>query len=136
MCSVGSFAQLLAILIYVCNAIHNTNQRLTTPMQTPLLQKYTYMYNATSPSSQHVNYLYTHSLLKEIKQCLNEVTLWMVGWFMVCIAIFNNISVISWPSVLLVEETGETHRSVASHVTNFITGNINMKVEQNIKKYQ
>jgi hypothetical protein len=48
---VGSFAQLLAILIYVCNAIHNTNQRLTTPMQTSLLQKYTYMYNATSPSS-------------------------------------------------------------------------------------
>ena len=31
---------------------------------------------------------------------------------------FNNISVISWHSVLLVEETGvpgENHRSVASH---------------------
>jgi len=31
---------------------------------------------------------------------------------------FNNISVISWRSVLLVEETrvpGETHRPVASH---------------------
>jgi hypothetical protein len=31
---------------------------------------------------------------------------------------FNNISVISWQSVLLVEETrvpGETHHSVASH---------------------
>ena len=28
---------------------------------------------------------------------------------------FNNISVISWWSVLLVEETGENHRSVASH---------------------
>jgi len=27
---------------------------------------------------------------------------------------FNNISVISWRSVLLVEETGENHRSVAS----------------------
>jgi hypothetical protein len=32
--------------------------------------------------------------------------------------IFNNISVISWQTVLLVEETGvhrENHRSVASH---------------------
>jgi len=33
-------------------------------------------------------------------------------------ATFNNISVISWQSVLLVEETGgpgETHRPVANH---------------------
>jgi hypothetical protein len=40
------------------------------------------------------------------------------GWFMVFNAIFNNISVISWRSVLLVEETGvpgENHRFVASH---------------------
>jgi len=39
-------------------------------------------------------------------------------WFMVFNATFNNISVISWRSVLLVEETGvpgETHRPVASH---------------------
>jgi hypothetical protein len=28
---------------------------------------------------------------------------------------FNNISVISWRSVLLVEETGENHLPVASH---------------------
>jgi hypothetical protein len=37
---------------------------------------------------------------------------------MVFIATFNNISVISWRSVLLVEETevpGENHRPVASH---------------------
>jgi len=37
---------------------------------------------------------------------------------MVFNATFNNISVISWPSVLLVEETGEpgeNHRPVASH---------------------
>jgi hypothetical protein len=41
-----------------------------------------------------------------------------IGWFMVLNATFNNISVISWQSVLLVEETrkpGENHRSVASH---------------------
>jgi hypothetical protein len=39
-------------------------------------------------------------------------------WFMVFNATFNNISVISCQSVLLVEETGvpgENHRPVASH---------------------
>jgi hypothetical protein len=44
----------------------------------------------------------------------------LVGWFglMVFNATFNTISVISWRSVLLVEETGESgehHRPVASH---------------------
>ena len=34
---------------------------------------------------------------------------------MVFNATFNNISVISWWSVLLVEETGENHQPVASH---------------------
>jgi hypothetical protein len=41
----------------------------------------------------------------------------LVG-FMVFNTTFNNISVILWRSVLLVEETGgpgENHRSVASH---------------------
>ena len=37
------------------------------------------------------------------------------GWLMVFNATFNNISVISWRSVLLMEETGENHRPVASH---------------------
>jgi hypothetical protein len=40
----------------------------------------------------------------------------MIGWFMVFND--NNILVISWRSVLLVEETGvprEHHRSVTSH---------------------
>jgi hypothetical protein len=39
-------------------------------------------------------------------------------WFKVFNAIFNNISVISWQSVLLVKETGvpgENHRPVTSH---------------------
>ena len=35
--------------------------------------------------------------------------------FMVLNATFNTISVISWRSVLLVEETGENRRHVASH---------------------
>jgi len=34
---------------------------------------------------------------------------------MVFNATFNNISVISWRSVLWVEETGENQRSIASH---------------------
>ena len=40
------------------------------------------------------------------------------AWFMVINTTFNNISVISWQSVLLAEETGgpgENHRPVASH---------------------
>jgi hypothetical protein len=39
-------------------------------------------------------------------------------WFMVLNTTFNNISVISWRSVLLVEGTGaprENHRPVAGH---------------------
>jgi hypothetical protein len=41
-------------------------------------------------------------------------------WFMVFNATFNNISVISWRSVLLVEETGiqgENHRPAAGWIT-------------------
>ena len=40
------------------------------------------------------------------------------GWYMVFNATFNNISVISWRSVLLVEEIavpGGNHRHVTSH---------------------
>jgi hypothetical protein len=42
---------------------------------------------------------------------------------MVFNAIFNNISVISWQSVLLVEETGVTgeNQTCRKSVTNFIT---------------
>jgi hypothetical protein len=43
---------------------------------------------------------------------------------MVFNATFNNISVISWRSVLLMGETGvpgENHRTAASHPTNIIT---------------
>ena len=38
-----------------------------------------------------------------------------IFWFMVFNATFNNISVILWRSVLLVEETGENHWPVTSH---------------------
>jgi hypothetical protein len=35
-----------------------------------------------------------------------SVTDWLVGWFMVFNSTVNNILVISWGSVLLMEETG------------------------------
>jgi hypothetical protein len=50
-----------------------------------------------------------------------EIAAWsLLGfvWFMVFRSTFNNISVISWISVLLVEQTGvseENQRPVASH---------------------
>jgi hypothetical protein len=44
-----------------------------------------------------------------------SVTVEGLVWFMVFSATFNNISVISWWSILLVEETGENHRTVATH---------------------
>ena len=49
---------------------------------------------------------------------VTSVRLQLVGWFIVFNATFNNISVILWQSVLLVEETGvhrENHQPVASH---------------------
>jgi hypothetical protein len=45
----------------------------------------------------------------------------MVGWFMVFNTIFNNISIILWRSVLLLEETGvsgENHQPDAFHRQN------------------
>ena len=44
-----------------------------------------------------------------ILTCNSAVASLMVSGF------FNNISVISWWSVILVEESGENHRPVASH---------------------
>ena len=44
-----------------------------------------------------------------------ELFISLVVCLMVFNATFNNSSVILWQSVLLVEETGENHRLVASH---------------------
>jgi len=49
-----------------------------------------------------------------LHHCLSGSLVWLAG-FMVLNPTFNNISVILWPSVLLVEETGghgENHRPV------------------------
>jgi hypothetical protein len=43
-----------------------------------------------------------------------ELFISLVVCLMVFNTTFNNISVISWQSVLLVEESGENHRPVAS----------------------
>ena len=48
-----------------------------------------------------------------IIQTKMECYVWV--WFMVFNASFNNISVIMWQSVLLVQESGENHRPVTSH---------------------
>jgi hypothetical protein len=65
---------------------------------------------------------YIKTTIKVCLYCYN-ITLFVrrevnVVWFMVLDATFNNISVISWRSVLLVEETRgprENHWPVASH---------------------
>jgi hypothetical protein len=72
---------------------------------------------------------YKHHVSKKIELCLLFTVigviycvgvgfhLWLV-WLMVFNATFNNISVISWRSVILVEETGvpgENYRPVVSH---------------------
>jgi hypothetical protein len=44
------------------------------------------------------------------------------GWFVVFNATFNNISVISWPSVLLVEETGEPRENQRSNSFKMLCG--------------
>jgi hypothetical protein len=44
-----------------------------------------------------------------------DCRLFGLGWFLVLNATFNTISVISWRSVILVEETEESHLPVASH---------------------
>jgi hypothetical protein len=46
---------------------------------------------------------------------------WLVDWFMVFNATFNNISAISWWSVLMVEETGVPGETTDLSLTNFIT---------------
>ena len=55
---------------------------------------------------------------KELDFKFAEFLLYNVDWFMVLNATFNNISVISWQSVLLMEETGvpgENYQPAISH---------------------
>ena len=82
----------------------------------------------------NVLYYRASQWVKQIASNLNGHIIWRIGrtflvnsmdciqmktdWSMMLNATFNNISVISWRSVLLMEETGvpwENHRPVASH---------------------
>ena len=45
------------------------------------------------------------------KSCIENTVLWMGGWVKVFDVTFNNISIIPWWSVLLMEETEENHWS-------------------------
>ena len=68
-----------------------------------------YKYYVNGPPNAIVLYNITGNAVKRVR-------------LMVLNATFNNISVISWQSVLLVEETrgpGEKHRPVASHWQTF-----------------
>ena len=63
--------------------------------------------------------LNSYSFKCNMHKCMQFIISWLIGFrFMVFNATFNNISVISWWSVLLVRETGapkENPRPVASH---------------------
>ena len=66
-----------------------------------------------------INVFHVYGEASNPMHCLSDHETKAMGlWFMVFNANFNNISVISWRSDLLVEETGvpgENHRPVASH---------------------
>ena len=73
-------------------------------------------YFNTSILEMALNTMNQPSLLSAL--CAFSDSCFGLGRFIVYNAIFNNISVISWRSVLLVKETGlpgENHRPVASH---------------------
>ena len=53
----------------------------------------------------HTNLIYIITKYPFLYQTVDLCPVWLV-WFMVFNATFNNMSVISWLSVLLVEETG------------------------------
>ena len=70
----------------------------------------------------NTDYCFDISIVLWYIRISNQVGL--VGWFMVFNATFNNIAVISWRSVLLVEETGvsrEKPPTCRKSLTNFIT---------------
>jgi hypothetical protein len=54
-------------------------------------------------------------IVTQLHDLLGMHGIYIFVFLMVFNATFNNISVISWRSVLLVGETGENHRPVASH---------------------
>jgi hypothetical protein len=58
------------------------------------------------PDKLNWNKTWTRAILIRVKKGVEDMQEKGEGWFMVFIGTFINISVISWQSVLLVEETG------------------------------
>jgi hypothetical protein len=76
--------------------------------------------NATLPISEcYIMFIsYVNTFMSVYINYYHNVGFFGLVWFMVFNATFNNISVISWRSVLLLEESGgpwENHRPVGSH---------------------
>ena len=74
------------------------------------------MQHLTTLDWKTVTMVCSHTYIMKVKNITIE--LWLVLRVNVFNATFNNISVISWRSVLLMEETRvsrENHRTVASH---------------------
>jgi hypothetical protein len=59
--------------------------------------------------------LYTYEFWLSLCKIVRSSVILLLPLFIVFNVTFNNISVISWRSVLLVEETGENHRPATSH---------------------
>jgi hypothetical protein len=107
------------VLFSVTREDISTDQRLY-PLSTPL-------YSVQKGMSYLGVSIWSRGLLRQVQDGPTEVqtvqvlilsSWWKSIWFMVFNATFNNISVISWWSVLLVEETrvpGENHLPAASH---------------------
>ena len=98
------------ITIFIMEDVRNSTMAVVKEMATILKRKE----NVSRPAT---NVKYSHECATNVgmlKYCHDE----LVFCLMVFTATCNNISVISWRSVLLVEETGvpeENHRPVESH---------------------
>jgi hypothetical protein len=106
-----------------CNLVKYLEQYI--PIKWLLIQHCTY--NNRLETSNKIIWIYFIKILFSIF-VWSSTTLRMVGWFMVFNATFTNISVISWKSALLVEETTVPgDRTVASQ---WYSGTVHTKLLQ------
>jgi hypothetical protein len=104
---------------YLCNQCQSPLKLWVRTLFMTRCTLYNIVWLATGQRLKHGNcLLFSFFLCLFLRYIMVFHCILSVGWFMVFNATFNNISVISWRSVLLVEETGvpgENHRPVASH---------------------
>jgi hypothetical protein len=89
---------------------YSNEYTMNTAMNTPWIQQWIQQWI-------HHEYSNEYTMNTAMNTPWIQLNVGWVRWFMVFYSTFNNISVISWRSVLLVEETGvhgENHRPVAS----------------------